>query len=104
MKVIPLLEAKGHKVAALDLPSCGNDKTVLERITLADDVKKVTDVANAQSGKMILVGHSSGGVVISQAAEILGSEKNISFGNFLILKPKKYGLQTEILVLVGYFF
>jgi pimeloyl-ACP methyl ester carboxylesterase len=74
-KVIPLLETYGYRVAALDLPSCGNDKRVLERITLGDDVQKVTDAASAQSGKVILVGHSSGGVVISQAAEILGSEK-----------------------------
>ena len=74
-KVIPLLESKGRKVLALDLPSSGNDKAILERMALAGDVKKVTDVANTQSGKVILVGHSSGGVVISQAAEILGSEK-----------------------------
>jgi pimeloyl-ACP methyl ester carboxylesterase len=73
--VIPLLEAKGYKVLALDLPSSSNDKAVLERMTLAEDVKKVIDIVNTQSGKVILVGHSSGGVVISQAAEILGSEK-----------------------------
>ena len=47
----------------------------IEKITLDDDVKRVTTIANAQAGKVILVGHSSGGVVISQAAEVLGSEK-----------------------------
>ncbi len=74
-KVVPLLELKGHSVLALDLPSCGNDKTQLEKMTLADDVSEVTNLANSRRGKVILVGHSSGGVVISQAAEILGSEK-----------------------------
>ncbi len=73
--VIPLLESKGRNVLTLDLPSSGNDKAILDKITLTDDVKKVTDMANTVSGKVILVGHSSGGVVISQAAEILGSEK-----------------------------
>ncbi len=74
-KVIPLLEFKSHKVLALDLPSSGNDKDILEKVALTDDVKKVTVMADTLSGKVILVGHSSGGVVISQAAEILGSEK-----------------------------
>ncbi len=74
-KVIPLLEAYGYSAVALDLPSSGIDKAVLEKITLGDDVQKVIDAANAQSGKVILVGHSSGGVVISQAAEILGTDK-----------------------------
>lgn len=74
-KVIPLLESEGNKVLALDLPSSGNDKAELEKISLDDDVKKVTTMANARAEKVILVGHSSGGVVISQAAEVLGSEK-----------------------------
>lgn len=74
-KVIPFLEAKGYKVITLDLPSRGDDTTQLENTTLDDDVKKVADIANAIEGKVILVGHSSGGVVISQSAELLGPEK-----------------------------
>lgn len=74
-KVVPLLEAKGYKVITLDLPSCGDDTVELANIAFDDDVKKVTDAANAVEGKVILVGHSSGGVVISQAAEFLGPEK-----------------------------
>ena len=74
-KVVPLLEAKGYKVITLDLPSCGYDTVQLANITLDDDVKSVTDAANAIKGKVILLGHSSGGVIISQAAELLGPEK-----------------------------
>ena len=74
-KVIPLLESNGYRALAIDLPTTNNDKATIESMTFADDVKKVTDLVNAQPGKAILVGHSSGGVVISQAAEILGSEK-----------------------------
>lgn len=74
-KIVPLLEAKDYKVITLDLPSSSNDTVELVNITLDDDVKKITDAANAVEGKVILVGHSSGGVVISQAAELLGSHK-----------------------------
>ena len=59
----------------LDLPSHGRDIAQLANIKLDDDLKKVTDAANAIAGKVILVGHSSGGVVISQAAEMLGTQK-----------------------------
>jgi len=74
-KVVPILETKGYKVITLDLPSHGNDTAQLANVTLDDDVKKVTDAANAIKGKVILIGHSSGGVVISQAAELLGAGK-----------------------------
>jgi len=74
-KVVPILEAKGCKVITLDLPSHGNNTAQLASITLEDDVKKVVDAANSCTGYVVLAGHSSGGVVISQAAELLGSEK-----------------------------
>ncbi|HRO86387.1 MAG TPA: alpha/beta fold hydrolase [Niabella sp.] len=74
-KVIPLLKTKGFKAIAPDLPSCGDDTAKLASITLDDDVKKVVDAANVIDEKVILVGHSSGGVVISQAAELLGPTK-----------------------------
>src|SRR6185369_16020773 len=74
-KVVPLLEAKGYKVITVDLPSHGDDTVKLAGITLADDVKTVTDAANRMKGKVILLGHSSGGIVISQAAEMLGPQK-----------------------------
>jgi pimeloyl-ACP methyl ester carboxylesterase len=74
-KVVPLLRALGHRVEAIDLPSHGNDKTPPETVTLQNYVQKVVDVANAISGEVILVGHSSGGVTISQAAEQLGTKK-----------------------------
>lgn len=74
-KVVPLLETKGYKVVTIDLSSRGNDTAQLSNITLDDDAKKVADAANAIEGKIILVGHSSGGIVISQAAELLGVEK-----------------------------
>src|SRR5687768_9982512 len=74
-KVVSLLQAEGHRVQAIDLPSHGDDKTPPEKVTLDDYVHKVVDVANAQPGPVILVGHSSGGVTIAEAAERLGVVK-----------------------------
>ncbi len=74
-KVVPLLQAQGHQVQAIDLPGHGDDKTPPEKVTLDDYVRKVVDVAHAQPGPVILVGHSSGGVTIAQAAERLGPGK-----------------------------
>jgi len=56
-KVIPLLQAKGLKVVAVQNPLS----------SLADDVAATQRVIDAQSGKVVLVGHSWGGTVITQA-------------------------------------
>lgn len=61
-KVIPLLQAKGLKVVAVQNPLS----------SLADDVAAVQRVVDAQAGKVVLVGHSWGGAVITQAG---GSDK-----------------------------
>ena len=74
-KVVPLLEAKGNRVMAIDLPGHGNDKTPIGTVTLDDYVQKIVRVAKARTGPVILVGHSMAGVAIAQAAEVLGTEK-----------------------------
>ncbi len=74
-KVVPLLEAKGNRVLAIDLPGHGEDKTPMASVTLDDYVQKIVGVANSQKGMVILVGHSMAGVAIAQASEILGKEK-----------------------------
>ena len=68
-KIIPLLEDKGHKVIAPDLPGHGEDKTPISDITLQAYVDRICDVIDAQSEPVILVGHSMGGFVITQTAE-----------------------------------
>ncbi len=68
-KVTPLLEAQGHKVVTLDLPGHGNDKTPIPGVTLAAYADRVCEVVGAQAEPVILVGHSMGGLAISQAAE-----------------------------------
>jgi pimeloyl-ACP methyl ester carboxylesterase len=68
-KVVPLLEREGHKVIAPDLPGHGNDKTPISEISLQAYADRVCEVLDAQSEPVILVGHSMGGVVITQVAE-----------------------------------
>lgn len=55
-KVIPLLQAKGLKVVAVQNPLT----------SLADDVAAAQRVIDAQSGRVVLVGHSWAGSVITQ--------------------------------------
>ena len=55
--VTPLLQKQGLKVVSVQLP----------RTSLNDDAAAVTRAIDAQSGPVILVGHSYGGAVITQA-------------------------------------
>jgi pimeloyl-ACP methyl ester carboxylesterase len=56
-KIIPLLQAKGYTVVAVQNPLS----------SLGDDVAFANRVINAQPGPVVLVGHSWGGSVITQA-------------------------------------
>jgi pimeloyl-ACP methyl ester carboxylesterase len=55
--VVSLLQKRGLNVVAVQLP----------RTSLADDAAVVSQAIDAQSGPVILVGHSYGGAVITQA-------------------------------------
>jgi pimeloyl-ACP methyl ester carboxylesterase len=74
-KVVPMLQASGHKAIAIDLPGHGQDIGRTSDISLDDYVNEVVKTANDQHGQVILVGHSMSGIVISQAAEKLGGKK-----------------------------
>jgi pimeloyl-ACP methyl ester carboxylesterase len=68
-RVTPLLEAKGHKTCAPDMPGLGNDHTPPANVTLADNVDKVARVLDKLEEPPIVVGHSLGGITITQLAE-----------------------------------
>ena len=74
-KLLPLLDERNLQAVAFDLPGHGKDTTSVEDVTFEACVQKVVAVANDQAGQVILVGHSSSGVLVSQAAEILGKDK-----------------------------
>lgn len=58
-KVIPLLQAKGVKVTAVQNPLT----------SLADDAAAARRAIDSQPGKVVLVGHSWGGTVITEAGQ-----------------------------------
>jgi len=68
-KVLPRLENAGHRVVASDLPSLGIDRTPIAQISLDTWTDSVCRLLDAQDEPVILVGHSRGGILISQAAE-----------------------------------
>ena len=61
--------AKNDNVEVLNLPAHGIDLTPVNKVSLANYVNYVSDVINAQHGKVILVAHSMAGVIASQVAE-----------------------------------
>jgi len=68
-RVAPLLLDAGHRVVAPDLPGHGDDSTPFAEVTLDRYADRVCEVVEAESQPIVLVGHSMGGGVISQAAE-----------------------------------
>ena len=68
-KLTPHLIARGHHVLAIDLPGLGDDPTPAERTTLSDYGDAVAHNARAMGGNVIVVGHSLGGMAISDGAE-----------------------------------
>ena len=66
--VIPELEAAGHDVVAIDLPGAGEDHTPVEEVTLDAYAERICEALSEHAGQSMLVGHSMGGVAITQAA------------------------------------
>jgi pimeloyl-ACP methyl ester carboxylesterase len=64
---LPGLTAAGHEVQALDLPGHGEDDTPVAAVSLDAYAGKVCS-ALAEGPPAVLVGHSMGGVVVTQAA------------------------------------
>lgn len=67
--LVPLLTAAGHRVLAPDLPGMGEDRRALGSDPLDEWAGFVAQLASEAEAPVILVGHSRGGLVISEAAE-----------------------------------
>jgi pimeloyl-ACP methyl ester carboxylesterase len=63
------LEREGNHVTVVELPGHGSDQTPPQNISLETYKNKVVDAISHIDGKVILVGHSLGGIVISSVAE-----------------------------------
>lgn len=70
-KVIPLLEKSGHTAIALDLPGHGNSEVSIHGQDIHTYADYVADVLRTQDEPVILVGHSMGGMSISEAAAMV---------------------------------
>lgn len=66
--------AQKANVVVVNLPAHGADNTYGAGVGLNDYVKVVTNAINNQKGKVILVGHSMAGAIISQVAENLPNQ------------------------------
>jgi pimeloyl-ACP methyl ester carboxylesterase len=89
-KVIPVLQQQRHKAIAIDLPGMGRDKTAINEVKMASTVQKICTLIDSIEGKVILVGHSKNGIMISQAAEYRPNkiEKLIYLAAYLIPNGK----------------
>ncbi|CAC9975315.1 alpha/beta hydrolase [Flavobacterium sp. WLB] len=65
------LEKQGNKVVVVELPGHGADQTSPSQITLDVYKEKVINALSTIDGKVILVGHSLGGMIISSVAEAM---------------------------------
>jgi pimeloyl-ACP methyl ester carboxylesterase len=63
------LQGSGHEVVTLDLPGHGEDQTPASEVTLESYADRVVEALDELSEPAVLVGHSLGGIAISQAAE-----------------------------------
>lgn len=73
-KLTPLLEQAGHTVVAKDLPGMGSDRTPFTDDVLGQWADAVAAQVEAATSPVILVGHSRGGLVISEVAERVGTK------------------------------
>ncbi len=68
-KAAPLLQAKGHEVLTPDLPGHYRSSVPCLDVTLKTYVDSISDLIVSKNYKVVLVGHSMAGIVISQVAE-----------------------------------
>lgn len=68
-KIVPRLEAAGHTAIAVDLPGHGDNPRPMPEVTLDAYVDHVCAIVEAQPEPVILVGHSLGGMTITQVTE-----------------------------------
>ena len=79
------LEKKGQKVIIVELPGHGKDQTPTHTLSLDAYRDKVIESISKADGKVILVGHSMGGMVITHVAEKAAGKINklVYVGAFL---------------------
>ncbi|KAM7474930.1 hypothetical protein LguiB_022173 [Lonicera macranthoides] len=80
-KLVPLLRAYGHNVTAFDLAASGIDsRQVTDIPSIADYFQPLTDFMAAlpSQERVVLVGHSFGGLAISQSMELFPEKISVA--------------------------
>ncbi|POO03050.1 Methyl esterase [Trema orientale] len=80
-KLVALMKASGHKVSALDLGASGVDgRQAKELRSISDYFRLLRDLMAGLAGheRVVLVGHSLGGLAISQAMENFASRISVA--------------------------
>jgi pimeloyl-ACP methyl ester carboxylesterase len=68
-RIVPRLEAAGHRAVAVDLPGHGANALPVNEVSLERYVAHLGAVLAAEREPVVLVGHSMGGLTISATAE-----------------------------------
>ncbi len=90
VRVAALLEKRGHRIIAPDLPAHGADATTLTARPYEMYVRKVCEVLDALEDRAILVGHSSGGMIVTEAARQRRERiKSLVYLSAFLLSPGK---------------
>ncbi|HUQ10305.1 MAG TPA: alpha/beta fold hydrolase [Steroidobacteraceae bacterium] len=69
-RLVPLLEARGHRVHTPELPGTGSSHADPATASLDGWARFIAELVSAQPAPVVLVGHSRGGAVISRAAQM----------------------------------
>jgi len=87
------LEKKGNKVIVVELPGHGSDQTLTHTLNMNVYRDKVIEAINKVDGKVILVGHSMGGVVVTTVAEKIPTKisKLVYIGAFVPVSGQSLG-------------
>ena len=89
------MRSRGAQVSCPDLPGLGLDQTPISKITMKSYVERVCDALVAFQEPAIVVGHSMGGVVITQASEYCsGKIRKLVFLSSYILKDGETFMKT----------
>jgi pimeloyl-ACP methyl ester carboxylesterase len=70
-RIVAGLRRASHRVLAPDLLSLGVDRTPPAGVTLGRWTEQIATLVRSESDPVILVGHSRGGIVLSEVAESL---------------------------------
>jgi pimeloyl-ACP methyl ester carboxylesterase len=87
-KIVPFVQLAGHRVLAPDLPGHGQDTTPLSAVTQERIFQCLTNLLDSQVEPVILVGHSSGGMLITALANLRPEKvKTLVYLSAFLLPP-----------------